>query len=186
MAAYARSDSLGAPWMAPAGVTRGVLPNVNDVFSRPSLADRDSMYGSRNAVNPIVQFADLSGFLIWGQKTLQRTPTALDRVNVRRMMLYVEKAIRADARNLLFEPNDQTLWAQFIRIATKTLDTVKVGRGIDDYIVQCDATINTPDVIDRNELRARIGIIPKYAAEFIFIEFSIHRTGSFAENANTF
>lgn len=185
MAAYARSDALAAPWFAPAGLTRGLVPNVLDVFSRPSLTDRDSMYGNQNAINPIIQFADVSGFLIWGQKTLQRKPTALDRVNVRRMMLYVEKAIKTNARSLLFEPNDQTLWAQFIRIATQTLQLVQTQRGIDQFIVQCDNKTNTPDSIARNELRANIGIIPLYAVEFIYILFSLNRTGAFVGTNGT-
>ena len=182
MAAYANSDQIAAPWFAPAGTTRGIVPNVLDVFTRPSLDDRDQMYGNRNAINPIIQFVDITGFLIWGQKTLQRTPTALDRVNVRRMMLYVEKKIKSDSRALLFEPNDQKLRDQFVRIASTTLKYVQSQRGITDFIVQCDATLNTPDVIDRNELRANIGIQPTKAVEFIFIEFTINRTGSFAES----
>lgn len=186
MATIARSDQLAAPWWAPAGITRGIVPNITDVFSRPTLEERDLMYGNRNAINPIIQFVDVDGFLIWGQKTLQRRPTALDRVNVRRMLFYVEKRIRKASRSLLFEPHDDQLRNQFIRMATDILDTVKNQRGINDFIVQCDTELNTPDVIDRNEMRARIGIQPIRAAEFIFIEFSIHRTGSFTENADTF
>mgnify|MGYP000738752712 CR=1 FL=1 len=182
MAAYARSDSLAAPWFAPAGTTRGLVGGVTDVFSRPTLDERDLMYGNRNCVNPIIQFADLDGFFIWGQKTLQRLPTALDRVNVRRMMLYVEKKIKNDVRSLLFEPNDERTRSTFVSIAERTLGDVRARRGITDFIVQCDEELNTPDVIDQNELRARIGIIPTRAVEFIFIEFSIHRTGSFAES----
>jgi uncharacterized protein len=102
------------------------------------------------------------------------------------MMLFIEKRIKSDMRNLLFEPNDQVLWSQFIQIAKRTLDRVQLGRGITAYIVKCDAELNTPDVIDRNELRARIGIQPTRAVEFIYIEFSIHRTGSFGENADAF
>jgi phage tail sheath protein FI len=186
MAAYARSDQIGGPWLAPAGTTRGLVPNVLDVFSRPSLDERDDMYGNRNAVNPVIQFADIDGFHIWGQKTLQRKPTALDRVNVRRMLLYVEKRIKADSRILLFEPNDGQTQERFVFLAERVLKTVSDQRGISDYIIKCDEELNTPDVIDRNELRARIGIQPTRAAEFVFIEFSIHRTGSFAEGADTF
>jgi phage tail sheath protein FI len=144
------------------------------------------MYGNRNAINPIIQFADVDGFLIWGQKTLQRRPTALDRVNVRRMMFFVEKRIRKASRALLFEPHDKNLREQFVRMSGDILEDVKLRRGIHEYIVQADEELNTPDVIDRNEMRARIGIQPIRAAEFIFIEFSIHRTGSFTENADTF
>lgn len=143
------------------------------------------MYGYRNAINPIVQFVDFQGFVIWGQKTLQRLPTAFDRVNVRRLLFVLEKRIRVAARQLLFDPHDSILEAKFVRIATAILSQVQVGRGIEDFRVICDASLNTADVIDRNELRAKIGVIPIKAAEFIFIEFSIHRTGSDFSDSDT-
>lgn len=186
LSAYVLSDSLGAPWMAPAGNTRGFVPNIEDVYAQPSLEERDLMYGYRNAVNPIVKFPGTEGFFIWGQKTLQRRPTALDRVNVRRLMLYLEKRIRAATRNLLFDPHDEQLRRQFTRIADSILSDVRSQRGVTDYFIKCDEELNSSDVIDRNELRARIGVQPTRAAEFALIEFSIHRTGSFTENADTF
>jgi phage tail sheath protein FI len=117
--------------------------------------------------------------LIWGQKTLQRRPTALDRVNVRRMMFYIEKQLRAKCRVLLFDPHDAQFVATFIQITQQVLAVVKLGRGLTDYMIQADSELNTPDVIDRNEFRARIGVQPTKAVEFIFLEFSIHRTGDF-------
>jgi phage tail sheath protein FI len=185
MATIAHSDDISAPWFAPAGTNRGIVSNITDVFSRPTLEERDLMYGYSNAINPIVQFVDFQGFVIWGQKTLQRIPTALDRVNVRRLMFVLEKRIRVASRQLLFDPHDNILEAKFVRIATAILSEVQVGRGIENFIVVCDSTLNTPDVIDRNELRARIGVIPIRAAEFIFIEFSIHRTGSDFSTSDT-
>lgn len=186
LAVYARNDQLAAPWFAPAGATRGVVPRITDVFSRPTLEERDTMYGNRNAVNPIVQFADIQDFVVWGQKTLQRKPTALDRVNVRRLLFVIEKRIRAASRRLLFDPHDEEFRASFIEIAEGILREVQVGRGVTDFIIQADEELNTPDVIDRNEFRARIGIQPTRAVEFIFIEFSVHRTGSFTESADSF
>ena len=186
MATIARSDFLSAPWFAPAGLNRGAVPGITDVYNRPTLAERDQMYGNRNCVNPIVNFTDVGGFVIFGQKTLQRRPTSLDRVNVRRMMFYVEKEIRIACRTLLFEPNDSIFQSQFIQIAKSILSIVVSGRGITDYIIKADAELNTPDVIDRNEFRARIGIQPTRSVEFIFIEFSLHRTGSFAQGSETF
>jgi phage tail sheath protein FI len=186
MATIARSDQLSAPWFAPAGVNRGTVPNIMDVFSRPTLEERDLMYGYRNCINPIVQFVDFEGFVVWGQKTMQRRPTALDRVNVRRLMFYIEKRIRAASRQLLFDPHDDELRSKFVRISTAILTEVQVGRGVTDFRVKCDTELNPPDVIDRNELRARIGVQPTRAAEFIFIEFSIHRTGSFGEGTDAF
>ena len=179
MAVYARNDTLAAPWFAPAGVNRGVVPGITDVFSRPTLEERDLMYGNRNCVNPIVQYADFQDFVVWGQKTLQRRPTALDRVNVRRLMFTIEKRIRSASRALLFEPNDDSTRSKFVSIASRILREIQIGRGLTAYVVKADEELNTPDVIDRNELRARIGVQPTRSTEFIFIEFSIHRTGSF-------
>lgn len=186
MAVYARNDFLARPWFAPAGQTRGVVPNITDVFSRPTLEERDLMYGNRNAINPIVQYVDSQDFVVWGQKTLQRKPTALDRVNVRRLMFYIEKRIRAASRVLLFDPHDDIFRDKFVQIATKILEEVQVGRGLTDFIIKADEELNTPDVIDRNEFRARIGVQPTRAVEFMFLEFSIHRTGSFDEIAESF
>ena len=185
LAVIARSDSLSAPWYAPAGETRGQVPNIGNVFTRPTLEERDLMYGNRNCINPIIQFAN-SGFVVWGQKTLQRAPTALDRINVRRMMFYIEKRIRTVSRSIIFDPNDETLRSTFTTLATAILREVQVGRGLSDYFIDVSDEVNTPDTIDRNEFHARIGVQPTRAAEFIFIEFSIHRTGSFTENANNF
>lgn len=186
MAVIARNDFLGAPWFAPAGLNRGIVPGITDVYSRPTRAERDLMYGNRNCVNPIVHFTDVDGFIVMGQKTLQRRPTALDRVNVRRLMFYLEKRIAAASRGLLFEPNDEAFRRKFVLIATQILNEVRVGRGLHDFFIKADEELNTPDVIDRNEFRAQIGVQPTRAAEFIFIEFSVHRTGSFTENADTF
>jgi len=187
MAVYARSDDLGGgPWFAPAGLTRGIVPNISDVFSRPTLEERDLMYGNRNAVNPIVQFSDIQDFVVFGQKTLQRRPTALDRVNVRRMLIYLEKQIKRRSRLLLFEPHDEILREQFVNMANNECEKIKGARGITDYRVKCDAELNPPDVVDRNELRARVAVVPTRAVEFIYIEFSIHRTGAFDEGTDTF
>ena len=182
MAVYARSDNMSAPWYAPAGVFRGQVPGITDVFQRPTLEERDLMYGNRNCVNCIVQFADYQDYMVWGQKTLQRRPTALDRVNVRRLMFFLEKTIRSKSRAMLFDPHDEIFHDRFTKMVEAVCDEVKAGRGLYDYIVQADWELNTPDVVDRNEFRARIGVQPTRAVEFMFLEFSIHRTGSFSEN----
>lgn len=186
VATWVNSDNISFPWFAPAGETRGTVFNVLEAYSKPTKEELDTMYGNRNCVNPIVMHADLDNYTVWGQKTMQRRPTALDRINVRRTMLYVEKLIRRATRRLLFEPHDENLRAQFISLAKGVLESVQRDRGINDFKIKCDTELNTPDVIDRNELRAKIGIQPSRAAEFIFIEFSIHRTGSFTENADSF
>ncbi len=186
LAAYVLSDTQGAPWMAPAGLTRGGVPNIEAVYSQPSLEQRDEMYGGFNAINPIVQFPGTAGFYIWGQKTLQRRQSALNRVNVRRCMIYLEKNIKFRSRSLLFEPNDLVLQGQFSRIAKAILDSVKTQRGVYDYFIKCDPELNTPDVIAQNQLRAQIGVQPVYAAEYILIEFTVNAPGSFTAPANTF
>lgn len=186
LAVIARSDFLAKPWFAPAGLNRGIVPGITDVYDRPTLAERDLMYGNRNCINPIVQFVDVDGFLVWGQKTLQRRPTALDRVNVRRLMFYIEKRIRAAVRGLLFDPNDDIFRKTFVSIVAGILEDVKRGRGLTDYFIKADEELNTPDVIDRNEFRAQIGVQPTRAVEFMFLEFSIHRTGSFTEGTTSF
>jgi hypothetical protein len=186
LATYVLSDTLGAPWMAPAGLNRGLVPNIEAVYSAPTLEQRDEMYGGFNAINPIVQFPGTVGFYIWGQKTLQRRLTALNRVNARRCMLFIEKTIKERARFLLFEPNDSTLRGQFTRMAGSVLDDVKTQRGLYDYYIKCDDELNTSEVIAQNQLRAQIGVQPVYAAEFILIEFAVNAPGSFAAPANTF
>jgi len=176
LAAICQSDSISGPWYAPAGLTRGIVPNINNVFSRPTLAERDLMYGNNNAINPIITYPDISGFVIWGQKTLQRTPTALDRVNVRRMLFYVEKSIKSIAKQYLFEPNTAATRSAFITACSQVLTNLVSNNGAQDFVIKCDEELNTSDVIARNELRARIGIVPVYAIEFIFIEFNLVRT----------
>ncbi len=185
MAAIARSDFLSAPWFAPAGINRGVVPGISDVFNRPTLAERDTMYGNRNCVNPIVQFVDVQGFVIWGQKTLQRLPSALDRVNVRRLLFLIEKEVRIAARSLLFDPNDDLFRTKFVQLVSQILTEIQIGRGIHAYIIDAGVNLNTNDTIDRNEFHAQIGIQPTKSVEFMFIEFSINRTGSFAQPDNT-
>jgi hypothetical protein len=176
LAAICQSDSISGPWYAPAGLTRGVVPNINNVFTRPSLTERDLMYGNNNAINPIITYPDIAGFVIWGQKTLQRAPTALDRVNVRRMLFYVEKSIKSVAKQYLFEPNNAATRSSFINACSQIMTRLVANNGAQDFVIKCDEELNTSDVISRNELRARIGIVPVYAIEFIFIEFNLTRS----------
>ena len=179
--AYVRNDAIAGPWNAPAGNLRGIVPNCVNVQARPTLQEKDNMYGNNNAVNPIVQYVGEANFLIWGQKTLQRIPSALDRVNVRRMLNYVEQQVRTAARSLLFQPHTEQLRQQFVIIASSILDNVKAQSGITEFIVVCNEALNPPDVIDRNEMRAQIGIVPTRTVEFIFIEFTLYRTGQLPE-----
>jgi phage tail sheath protein FI len=181
IATIAYSDSVSYPWFAPAGMTRGIVPGVTDVFTRPTRTERDAMYGNQNCINPIIQFVDVAGFLIWGQKTLQRLPSALDRVNVRRLMFYCEREISSAVRVLLFEPNDATFVQRFETIVTGILNAVQVAQGLTQYIIDDGPDLNTPDIVAQNEFRAQIGIQPTLAVEFIFLEFSVQRQGDITQ-----
>lgn len=178
-AIYARTDAVAYPWYAPAGLRRGKIEWAIETEYMPYLKERDSLYSFDNTVNTFTNFP-LEGVVAWGQKTMQRYPSALDRVNVRRLMLYLEKTIKKLSRYFLFEPHTVQTREAFITMCDTILGSVKSSQGLYDYIVICDESLNTPAVIDRNEMRARIGVQPVKAIEFIFIEFTIHRTGSFS------
>jgi hypothetical protein len=178
LAVYARTDAVAFPWFAPAGLNRGRMQWVRRTEFVPYLQDRDDLYADDNCVNCITNLPN-EGPTVFGQKTMQRFSSALDRVNVRRMMLYAEKTIRALARYMIFEPHDATLRQNMINMCSNVMGNIVTNRGANDYIVICDEELNTPEVIDRNELRVRVGVQPIKAAEFIFIEMTVHRTGSF-------
>ena len=172
---YAYTDYNSETWFAPAGLNRGHLSTPIKAEYIPTLGERDLLY--TNNVNPIATFIR-DGINVWGQKTLQRNPTALDRVNVRRLMLYLEKVVATAVRTLVFEPSDKITWIQFINLVEPFLESVKSRRGLLEYKVICDETTNTSDAIDRNEMRARIYIRPTKAAEFISIDFVLTDSGT--------
>lgn len=168
-----------AQWWAPAGLNRGIISNVTDIAVKPSQAQRDILYSNR--INPIVNFNG-QGITIWGQKTLTATPNAFDRINVRRLFLYLEKSIEQMARFLVFEFNDSFTRARFASTVNNFLSGIKAKRGVTDYQVVCDTTNNTPDIIDSNQFVAEIMVKPSRAAEFITLTFTAVATGvSFQE-----
>ena len=176
-AAYAISmmcftDSVSDPWFAPAGLIRGRLTKPTDVEVILNIGDRDALYQPGNSVNPIAKFAR-DGIVIWGQKTAQRTPSALDRVNVRRMMIVIRKMILAATRSIVFEPNDPFTWNRIVQLLQPALNDIKIRRGITEFKVVCDATTNTPLRIDRNELWCRIMIKPTKTAEVLIFELNL-------------
>ena len=174
---YAKNDFLAEAWYAPAGYNRGRILSVISTESTPSKGERDLMYGGTNAVNPIVNFIT-DGVTVFGQKTLQRTSTSLDRVNVRRLMLYLRKVAARAARAFLFEQNTPTLWKRVAGSFDGLLSDVQSRGGITDFRTICDETINTPERIDRNELWIRILIKPVKAVEFIQLDFVLMPTGA--------
>ena len=169
----ANTDANFQPWYAPAGFTRGVLNNVSDLALYPKLKERDQLY--KINMNPVANFPN-DGFVVFGQKTLQRKPSAFDRINVRRLFLYLEKAVRATVKYFIFEPNTLFTRTQVVNVLTPIFENVKNTEGMYDYLIVCDERNNTPDVIDQNEMVIDIYIKPVRAAEFILVNFYATRT----------
>lgn len=177
LSVYAYSDYTTETWFAPAGLNRGRVISGIDIAYDPTPGEFDLMYGDGNAVNGIARFTK-DGLVVWGQRTLQRAPTALDRVNVRRLLLYLHKVISTSVRYLVFEPNDEKTWKLFGHLVTPYLNDVRQRRGLYDFRVKCDESTNTPAVIDRNEMHAQIFLKPVKAAEFIQVDLVITATGA--------
>ena len=173
-ATIARTDFNDAQWFAPAGLNRGIVDNVIRVAINPTKAQRDVMYTSR--INPIVNFFG-QGVVIWGQKTMQAKPSAFDRINVRRLFLHMEKSIEKMSRYMLFELNDDFTRARFRGLVNPFLADIAARRGVYDYLVVCDETNNTPQIVDSNEFVAEIMVKPARAIEFIKLTFTAVPTG---------
>ncbi len=171
----ARSDQKTHVWLAPAGIDRGRVFNAVSVSYKTSRGERDVLYPE--GVNVIAVFPD-TGINIWGQKTLQSQPSAVDRINVRRLMMYMEEAISESSRFVVFEPNNPQTWRALGRLINPFLQDIKEKGGLYDYAFQCDEETNTPVVIDRNEMIARVFVKPTKTAEFIELNFILTGTGA--------
>jgi len=169
------NDQVGAEWFAPAGLNRGGIPSVLLAERRLSQTDRDTLY-TKN-VNPLATFPG-TGVCVWGQKTLQRKPTALDRVNVRRLLIALKGFIGGVSRSLVFEQNTTITRNRFLSQVNPYLSSVVQRQGLYAYKVVMDETNNTPDVVDRNQLVGQIYIQPTKTAEFIILNFNILPTGA--------
>ena len=167
----ALTDNIAFPWFASAGLNRGVT-NAIKARLKLKLGDRDDLYEGR--INPMATFSDV-GVVIFGNKTLQVKETALNRINVRRLLLQARKLISAVSIRLLFEQNDDVVRNQFLNLVNPILDNIRKERGLTDFRVVLD---DTPESIDRNELNGRIFIKPTRSLEFISIEFNITNTGA--------
>ena len=174
-AIYAANDNSAAEWYAPAGLNRGGIPQAVQVLDRLTHQERDQLYEGR--VNPIAAFPG-QGIVVWGQKTLQIAPSALDRVNVRRLLINLKKFIASSSNYLVFEQNVAATRNRFLAIVNPYLESVQQRNGIYAYQVKMDATNNTPDLIDRNILYGQIYIQPTRTAEFILLDFNILPTGA--------
>lgn len=162
------------PWSAVAGFTRGVLDNVVDLAINPTQKQRDLLY--KVNLNPIAFFPN-EGYVIYGQKTLYRTPSAFDRINVRELFLSLEKQTQALLKYFVFEPNTYTTQTRLIAALKPLFDNAKINQGLYDYLIVCDSRNNTPDIIDNNQLKVSIYIQPVKTAEFILCDFIATQTG---------
>jgi phage tail sheath protein FI len=172
---YAFTDSVSEPWFAPAGINRGGLTLVNQAERKLTQANRDTLYN--NKVNPIATFPG-RGVVVFGQKTLQTKASALDRVNVRRLLIALKSFIGQVADNLVFEQNTAATRNNFLAQVNPYLDSVQQRQGLFAFKVVMDESNNTPDVIDRNQLVGQIFLQPTRTAEFIILDFNILPTGA--------
>lgn len=181
LGAIAFSDKVGQAWFAPAGLTRGGLGqfDITDVADRLNFQDRNDLY--ENRINPIASFPK-EGIVVFGQKTLQVKASALDRVNVRRLLIFSKKTIASAAKYLLFESNNSSTWQRFINTVNPILDNVKMKQGLERFQVVMDTSTNTQEMIDRNIMVGKIFLQPTKVAEFISLDFVITNAGvSFGE-----
>lgn len=172
---FSRTARVAEQWFAPAGLRRGRLLTALDLEFNPTQGERDLLYGSGNAVNPLVNFIQ-DGITVFGQRTLQRTPSALDRVNVRMLLIFLRKNLTLLLRNFLFEPIDDILFSQVRNAIEPFMEDILARRGVTAFRIICDETNNTPERIDRNELHVSVLIRPTRAAEFIVLNLVVLRT----------
>jgi len=170
----ALTDYVADPWWSPGGLSRGQIRNSIQLAFNPSQTERDSLYSNR--INPVCSFPG-EGTMLWGDKTGLSQNSAFNRINVRRLFIAIEKAIENASKVVLFEFNDQFTRQNFVSIVEPFLDDVKARRGITDFLVVCDSTNNTAQVIDTNEFRADIYIKPTRSINFITLTFVATRTG---------
>jgi phage tail sheath protein FI len=171
---YAYNDNVSEPWFAPAGINRGGLSTVVRAEKKLTQANRDTLYS--NKVNPIATFPG-TGTVVYGQKTLQTKASALDRVNVRRLLISLKSYISQVANNLVFEQNTIATRNQFLSQVNPYLESVQQRQGLFAFRVVMDSSNNTPDVIDRNQLVGQIYLQPTKTAEFVYLNFNILPTG---------
>jgi len=182
----AYSENVSQLWFAPAGFTRGGL-SANQAAGIPVVGVREKLTSKQRDIlydaniNPIASFP-AEGIVVFGQKTLQLSPSALDRINVRRLVIYLKKQISRFAATILFDQNVQTTWNRFIGRVEPFLASVKSGLGITEYRLILDESTTTPDLIDRNIMYAKIFVKPARAIEYIAIDFVITDSGASFED----
>jgi hypothetical protein len=172
---YHFNDTIGQPWFAPAGLNRGGIDSAIQAYRKLTQGNRDDLYESN--VNPIATFPG-QGVTVFGQKTTQKKASALDRVNVRRLLINLKKFVANSSRNLVFEQNTTDLRNQFLNVVNPYMEQVQANSGLSAFRVVMDDTNNTPETIDRNQLIGQIFIQPTRTAEFIVLDFVVQPTGA--------
>jgi len=169
------NDKVAHPWFAPAGLNRGGIDIAIQAERKLSQSNRDDLYESN--VNPIATFPG-QGVVVFGQKTLQKKSSALDRVNVRRLLIKVKKFIASSSRFLVFEQNVESTRRRFLSIVNPYLEQIQSNSGLTAFRVVMDASNNTADTIDRNILYGQIFLQPARTAEFIILDFTVQPSGA--------
>ena len=172
---YAFNDRVAHPWFAPAGLNRGGITTAIQAERKLTQGNRDTLYDS--SINPIATFPG-QGVTVFGQKTLQKKASALDRINVRRLLIRVKKFVASSSRFLVFEQNTAATRRRFLGIVNPFLEQVQSQSGLSAFRVVMDETNNTPDTIDRNQLVGQLFLQPTRTAEFIVLDFTIQPTGA--------
>ena len=176
LGAFSLNDRLAHPWFAPAGFTRGAMENVIETKVKLNRDNLDSLYEAD--VNPLTSFPHTPGVVVFGQKTLLRTQSSLDRVNVRRLLIEIRRQVRAVANNFIFEPNREETLARFSARINPIMRTIQQQQGVDRFLVRIDTTTTTQTDVENNTLRGKIFLQPTRSVEFVSLDFVITNAGA--------
>ena len=174
---FAYSDRVAQPWFATAGLNRGKLTNALGVQINLNRDDLEVLQAPREIINPIRNIVG-EGIVIWGQRTMQRKTSALDRVNVRRMINFAKSSVIGATKILLFDQNDTKTWRKFSQLVNPIIQNIKDTRGLYDFRVICDESTNPPTLVDQNQMQGKILLKPTKTAEIITVDFNILNTGA--------
>jgi phage tail sheath protein FI len=180
LGAFAKNDSVAHPWFAAAGFTRGALDEAVAPSTFLNQANQDLLYDAD--INPIVQFPG-QALMVFGQKTLLKSDSALDRVNVRRLLLYIRREVRAIANEMLFEPNRSSTLARFTSLVNPILQNVQAGQGVERFKVIIDSSTTTQSDIENNTVRGKIFLQPTRSVEFVSLDFVLTNAGDAFDSA---
>ena len=176
LGAFALNDQLAHPWFAPAGFTRGAMDNVLETKVKLNRENMDSLYEAD--INPLTSFPHSSGVVVFGQKTLLRTQSSLDRVNVRRLLIEIRRRVRTIANSFIFEPNRAETLARFSARVNPLLRQIQQQQGVDRFLVRIDTTTTTQTDVENNTLRGKIFLQPTRSVEFVSLDFVITNAGA--------